>query len=301
MKTNADAMVWGAFVGDALALGAHWVYDTNEIDLKLGSTDRFRAPIASYHKGKQAGDQTHYGDQMMLLLASVAAHDRFDPSRFATEWGQFLSSYGGYVDQASRATRDNLAAGKAFPQCGSSSDDLGGAARIAPLVFRYHGQPAEMVAAVKDQTAVTHNHPGVVQAAELFGRAALHALEGCDPAEALTRALADSASLAPLADMVQRGLASAAEDTRPAIGRFGQMCPLHAALPATAHLLAKYGGDLRQALIANVLAGGDSAARGMLAGMVLGARHGVVAIPAAWREGLLAGGRIQALLSKAVI
>ncbi len=35
MKDKLRAMVMGAFVGDALALGAHWVYNTNVIDKKF--------------------------------------------------------------------------------------------------------------------------------------------------------------------------------------------------------------------------------------------------------------------------
>jgi ADP-ribosylglycohydrolase len=299
MKGNAEAMVWGAFVGDALALGGHWVYNTHVIDTKLGAADRLSAPLTSYHKGKGAGDLTHYGDQMLLLLEHAAAHPGFEPARFADAWGRFMATYGGYLDKASRATLENLAAGQAYPLCASLSDDLGGASRIAPLVFLLRGDAEGMAAAVRGQTAATHNHPGVVQAAELFGRAALHALGGCDPADALNRALADSAALAPLAGMVRQGMESAGEESRAAVARFGPMCALHAALPATVHLLARHGGDLRRALIANVRAGGDSAARGMLAGMVLGARHGMAAIPAEWREGLKTRERIAALLAGA--
>ena len=48
------------------------------------------------------------------------------------------------------------------------------------------------------------------------------------------------------------------------------------------HLIAKYQDELKEALIENVMAGGDSAARGMVVGMILGAFHGYDGIPDEW-------------------
>ena len=44
------------------------------------------------------------------------------------------------------------------------------------------------------------------------------------------------------------------------------------------------------------MAGGDSSARGMLAGMILAAANGSSAIPDAWLTEMAAGNRINALL-----
>ena len=66
------AAVIGAFVADALSLGVHWVYNTGVIDKKLGRVEHYYDPLTSYHKGKKAGDFTHYGDQMLVLLESVS-------------------------------------------------------------------------------------------------------------------------------------------------------------------------------------------------------------------------------------
>jgi ADP-ribosylglycohydrolase len=297
MKDHSKAIVWGAFAGDALALGAHWVYNTHVIDAKLGLVERYAAPLTTYHKGKQAGELTHYGDQMLWLLELLGRRREFDGEGFTAHWQALCTSYAGYVDQATKATLANLAEGRRFPQCGSTSDDLGGAARIAPLVYRFRKEPAAMAAAVRAQTAATHHQPDVIQAAELFGRATLNVLEGEDPSQALLTALKHGGIATPLAAMVEQGLASRGQETRAAIAGFGQMCALHAALPATVHLIATYAGDLRQALIANVMAGGDSAARGMLAGMVLGAQRGIDAIPQQWLQELTARQRIAEALN----
>ena len=49
-------------------------------------------------------------------------------------------------------------------------------------------------------------------------------------------------------------------------------------------------------MIENVMAGGDSSARGILAGMVLSAEQGMAAIPDKWIEEMTAAKRIAELL-----
>ena len=44
--------------------------------------------------------------------------------------------------------------------------------------------------------------------------------------------------------------------------------------------------DLKKALQANTMVGGDNASRAIAIGMVLGAYQGVDAIPSEWKEGL---------------
>ena len=56
---------------------------------------------------------------------------------------------------------------------------------------------------------------------------------------------------------VKNGLASKTQDTRKAIAGFGQECSVEAALPSTIHLFAKYGNNLKEALVENIMAGGD--------------------------------------------
>ncbi|MCD6296989.1 MAG: ADP-ribosylglycohydrolase family protein [Deltaproteobacteria bacterium] len=65
------------------------------------------------------------------------------------------------------------------------------------------------------------------------------------------------------------------------------------------HLLATYENDIKNALIENVMAGRDSAARGMIVGMVLGAYHGESSgIPDKWINDLKGYDRIIECLEK---
>ena len=64
------------------------------------------------------------------------------------------------------------------------------------------------------------------------------------------------------------------------------MCEIDAAFPCVIHLITKYEDNLREGLIENAMAGGDSAGRGLTVGMVLGAHLGVDAIPPTWLSDL---------------
>ena len=92
------------------------------------------------------------------------------------------------------------------------------------------------------------------------------------------------------------GLESKDRDTRETIAEFGQMCSVEAGLPGAIHLIARHADDFKMAMVENVMAGGDSSARGMLAGMILGAANGMTAIPDEWVAGLSASERIQSFL-----
>jgi ADP-ribosylglycohydrolase len=135
-----------------------------------------------------------------------------------------------------------------------------------------------------------------LDSAAFFARITAHTLNGDSPSAAIQLALDTDLKNVSIADLVEAGLETRGMDTRKTIGDFGQMCSVGAALPATVHLIVSYENDLKTALVKNVLAGGDSAARGMLVGMVLGAYRGMEAIPPEWIGGLKAGKQIFSLL-----
>jgi len=300
MKPNAPAAVLAAFVADSLALGVHWVYDTTQIASRYGRvTGPVKPELAAYHGTKDKGDLTHYGDQTLVLLESVVACGRFDAADFAARWKALFDGYTGYVDGATRATLAQLAQGVAAQQAGSGSTDLGGAARIAPLLICHGHDPASLAAAARAQTSLTHHHPLVMESAAFFARLARDGLCGTEPRKALEGAIGDRTIDPKVRDLAAKGIASRDRDTLTAIAGFGQMCDAAAAIPATVHLIARYPDSLENALVENVMAGGDSAARGMVAATVLGAWLGIDAIPRPWQDDLKAGAGIQALLAVA--
>ncbi|MCD6293816.1 MAG: ADP-ribosylglycohydrolase family protein [Deltaproteobacteria bacterium] len=166
MGNRAITMVMASFAADSLALGAHWIYDTQTIEAYLGRVDALLKPQPdSYHSTKALGDFTHYGDQMFVLLESLTAQKGFSPGDFSTRWKTLFENYNGYVDQATQGTLAGYDSGKGPKGGGSPSDDLAGAARIAPLVYAYSDHLENLIDAAKTQTQMTHTNPLTVESA----------------------------------------------------------------------------------------------------------------------------------------
>src|SRR6202521_2432899 len=96
--------VCGQFVGDAAALGTHWIYELDELQqLYPGGLSGFEAPREGhYHLGKQPGDQTHYGDGALVLLESIAKEGKFEAKAFGRSFVEAFrpGAYSGYIDRA---------------------------------------------------------------------------------------------------------------------------------------------------------------------------------------------------------
>jgi ADP-ribosylglycohydrolase len=292
-------MLWGSFVADSLALGAHWIYDQKKIVHKFTRVDSLLAPLSkSQHAGKLAGDFTHYGDQALVLLRSLAARKGFDLHDFASRWREFWTHASSYKDQATRKTLANLQEGKEVEDAGSGSNDLAGAARIAPLTYLLGSNLQALIRAARDQTRMTHQDAVVVDSAEFFARVTNDVLFGKKPVQAMQDAVGHFYADLPAQAWVESGLEAAQQESAAAIQDLGKTCHAPHAFPGTVQLIARHEADLPEALIQCVMAGGDSAARGMLVGMVLGAYHGLDSLPVPWTQALRAGPEIGQLLAE---
>ena len=299
MHDKAQAMVLASFAADALSLGVHWIYNTNVIDKKWGRVEEYLKPERpTYHPSKDLGEFTHYGDQMLVLLESVAASSGFDQNNFADRWQKFFKSYDGYFDGATKATLENIRSGREPAKAGSDSDDFAGAARLTPLAYCYRNDLTKLVGSARAQTIITHSNQAVIDSAEFFARLVFKVLKGEKPSSVIQNALTEGYDRAPFSKWIENGIQSAEKDTRQAILDFGQMCEIGAAFPCVIHLITKYEDNLRQGLIENAMAGGDSAGRGLAVGMVLGAHLGAAAIPPKWLSDLKSYREIVKLLNQ---
>jgi ADP-ribosylglycohydrolase len=195
----------------------------------------------------------------------------------------FWTTHNGYRDRATTTTLENLAQGKKFSDCGSPSTDLGGAVRFVPLLLCCDDFE-QLLAAVKAQTQLTHNGPGIVDGALFLARSCHLLLSGTSPHEAFEHAMEHPISDPDLDLRLRRALDLSNISVEQAAKDFGQMCSINAALPTAVYTVLRNEMNLEQALLENVMAGGDSAARGMAIGMLLGAKLGIESIPARWLE-----------------
>lgn len=251
---------------DALSLPVHWIYDQAEIAGRHPEVKKLESPEKNpYHFNMQLGDNTHYGDQAVLLIQSISENQDFDLSKFKTEWENFVSTYSGYIDKATKATVADM-------ENGSDSHDLGGAARIAGLLLlvKKHSTQ-ELIDFARAQTKFTHNYDLVVDTAEFIMAATLGTIAGSE----IEVALEEAAGRTKNSDFLKSSLEKAKKvlDLEPnlAISTLGLPCSVESALPASLYLVFKFKNDLLGALSANCVAGGDSAARGLVIGMLLGA------------------------------
>jgi len=299
MSGKAKAMVLGSFIGDSLALGAHWIYSTERIVREFGRVEHFIEPTRnSYHKNRKRGELTHYGDQTFLLLESLAASGGFDLDDFSARWQDLFGAYDGYMDQATRETVKNFGMGKGPLESGPPSSDLSGAVRIASLIYALRHDPEGLVNACRIQTAMTHGSTLTIEAGEFFARVCLKVLGGTSPVRAVQEVAGGRFRDTRMGGWAADGIASRDRESVEAVMNFGQGSHTMEAFPGIIHIIARYEDDLKEALIQSVMAGGDSAARAMAVGMVLGAHLGMEGIPEQWLADLAPSREILGLLEK---
>jgi len=293
---SAHHLILPSLCADALCLGPHWIYNPGKIArLYPDGLTGYDDPKTEYHAGKKAGDFTHYGDQTLALMRSIVLRGRFEAAGWRDDWLRFWESDPpAYRDGATKDTLGFLARGE---KVASDSNDIAGAARIAPILAALAARPLdERVAAAPAQTALTHGDKATIDAAEFFTRAVDAILNGKSIPDALsTAATASYQTLDASTDLASAK--SLLESEPDAAGeKFGLTCHTPEAFPLSLYFILKFADQPREAIIHNAMAGGDNSARGMLIGLIMGASHGLSWLLPAWLDELRAAREIEALL-----
>jgi ADP-ribosylglycohydrolase len=269
---QAAAALRASLLGDAIALGPHWIYDPSDITRRFGViTGPVTPPPDLYHPTKKAGDQTHLGDQVTTLAASIEACGfRFDPEDFSRRWEAMWTGYGDYFDKATKVTLAARQAGTSWTVAGATSEELGGAARMAPLLLSEAARTeAALVAAACTQAEMTHRSTLSLEAAAFLARAAWARLDGATLIQALDHAAAGSFTDLPADSLrIQAVSLAASRDARHIVATTGASCHILEALPASLAIALAFANEPHRALCENAMAGGDNAARGLVIGML---------------------------------
>jgi ADP-ribosylglycohydrolase len=290
LKDRQTGLLYGSFCADALSLGVHWIYDSNELAQKHGRVTHYKTPGPdSYHPHKQAGDQGHVGDQSLSLLKFLGREKGWDAVAFMDDWLGIWPNYNDYVDGATKATLANMQNQPDMTQGGSDSVEIAGPARIAPLVaFLSASSENEVTQAAVEQTMLTHRSKEAEESAIFLAQAGYRLIHGADLSSTLKEASPEWALKAANSVLPENAV--------DAIAKLGPACSISSALPSVLYLAMKYGDDIETAFIENAMAGGDNCARGLALGMLLGAANGISSIPEHWVDELNAASDLDELI-----
>ncbi len=113
--------VVGAAVADAASLGFHWLYDQQRIQSLEPDEPEFHVhtrqdytgfPGFFAHEHRALGQQSQYGEQMLIMLRSLSAKSgHYDKSHYQNEFVKsfgFGGTYVGYIDHVTRDTLNNI-------------------------------------------------------------------------------------------------------------------------------------------------------------------------------------------------
>lgn len=303
-ESRLTASIWGQFLGDAAALGAHWIYDLKEMASRYrGGIVGFEKPAAGhYHEGKEPGDQTHYGEAALLLLESLAACGGFfREADFAVRLAGFFGSpvCHSYRDKATRETLARLVESPDNYQNGPPDDQMGTVSRLSPLVAAYSAKPvAEMLEAARALTLVTQSHPTALGCVAAHAVLLRELLEGAPFPDAFEQTRKSAHVTCDGSDYFEFAHMQRRFDTVVATEVLGQGCSLSQSMPAALHAACRHHEDFATPVLATIRAGGDSAGRASMIGAWMGALLGMEGLPQEWLSRLRSRERIQKALDQ---
>lgn len=198
---------------------------------------------AHYHWGKRSGEQTHYGDAALLLLASVVERGRFDAVDFGRRFVETFGApgYRGHRDRATRGTLERHAAfqrdhpGEAFDfQHGADDFEPSTVSRLAAVVIAHRDDP-DLLAVVERATRVVQDDPYAMAHAQCFALILRGLLRGARPRDAVAEA---AASLPPppqvgaaLREALIRARERSSREPLPDGESFGEVCRVDHSFP----------------------------------------------------------------------
>lgn len=315
---RGEGMVWGALIGDALAMPVHWYYDRAALRRDYGEVRDFLAPQnphadsilwrssyqalnergdilhdqarywgqrgVHYHQFLRAGENTLNLQLATVLLKSLEDCDGYDAEDYLARYIDFMLTPGRhrdtYVEECHRNFFTAFARGRKPRKCAGEDIHIGGLAHVGVLCAALGEDPAAARAAVREHVGLTHGGDEVLGAADVVARILCDVGAGGDLANAIFEHGSDFFSLRKAEKWIR-------EPDESVIGRrVSPACYLQDALPASLYLAWKYGDDFEAGLVANTNVGGDNCHRGAVVGALLGAAVGRDGIPDRWVEGL---------------
>ena len=300
---RAQGCLLGQLAGDSLG---SLVEFRSEASIRESYPDGIRELADGGTHDTIAGQPTDDSEMALMLARSIIGAGRYDPGEAAVAYALWFDSppfdYGGTTAQALRPAvaalrrgEDPASVAAAAQSAASRESQANGALmRVSPLGILAHALPVAAAADLARQdAAITHPHPICQDANAAFVVAIAHAVAtGADAEQTYqfvsgwaggnSSAAMDGAS--PVDPAVSKCLELAATTPPPDFQR-QQGWVLIALRNAFWQLL--HAPSLEAGVCDTVMRGGDTDTNAAIAGALLGAVHGVNAIPAQWRDTVL--------------
>lgn len=283
-QIRARNCMLGAVVADAATMGLHWVYSQRRISDLVSEAPEFREPDERDYDGgvgyfahgtRSAGDLSHYGEQMLVMLRSlVATGGSYQKAHYQEQFRRHFGYGGefvGYIDRPTRQTLDRiyrdenvaLEAVDAVPFEGDPKERQGMLTKVLAAAKRFDGQR------LRDQVEQYAAAMPSPEASRTYGLAVVDALAQSDefpgafddqlPAVSklppLVACHADDSDLAGISESAIR-----VTNNSPRSIDFGRVC--------TELLRASVQGDSMASVLQAGIAAGSTETRDLLAGAI---------------------------------
>jgi len=282
MTQKIQNSILSALTCDAYCLGAHWVYDENDLKNLPIDWERLNPAQSMWHKDKSAGEFTHYGDQMFYLLEFIHQNKSFDKESYYNFWKEKMTHYDGYIDGSSRNSLEGI---------GASSNDLSICGRIAPLLLCSDSKE-KFLHNVAEFVSITHNSPLALSASEFFAQVLWMVQENKELRTIIDQLKPKYKELSP---WIEQAISKKDFNSFDAIREFGPACGIDGGFAGVIYLLIQ-DKDFKSILVENAKAGGDSSARGMVVAMILGLKEELT-LPKEWVQEMKKYKQIHTLLA----
>lgn len=282
MTQQIKKAIVSAFICDTYSLGAHWVYDEEQLKNLPINWEELNPAQSLWHKEKKEGEFTHYGDQMLFLLEYIIQNKKFNKESYYKFWKEKMQNYDGYIDGSSR---------NSLEQIGASSEDLSICGRISPLLLCSNSQE-EFLQNVSDFVSITHNSPLALSASDFFAKLLWMAQENQDIPSLINEL---KPQYQAFSKWIDDAIVKKDSNSFEVIRDFGPACGIDEGFKGVIYLLLQ-DKDFKSIMIENAKVGGDSSARGMIVAMILGLKQDTD-IPVQWRQGMKQKGYIDTLLT----
>jgi ADP-ribosyl-[dinitrogen reductase] hydrolase len=244
--------------------------------------------------GTLAGQPTDDSEMALTLARSLIAEGKFDEEAVAQAYVEWLASepfdIGGTtytaLGAASRARREGKSVSRAAREAANRDSQANGCLmRISPLgVFGVGASPADIWEWAVADASLTHPHDVCTQCTALFASTISFATSSGEVAQSVYEHARSIAQQRQVDARVQRVLAEARQ--RPPSDFLRQQGWVLIAFQNAFYQLL-HAPSLEAGVINTVRFGGDTDTNAAIAGALLGAVHGVSAIPEQWANSVL--------------